>query len=218
MFCLHREGSSVSRENEAVFWASDWTTTRHTIRVADTAREAAVNCGWLLQRLSRFPPATHHRATLSLRLSPSPSSPHIGRYCLHLLESLCYHPDPLSLSLFLSLCQWIPPSSLSSSYFHHPRGERWFFIGQRQRTFRHLREVESESNSLKSRRQISDQISWYCDIQHRYCDYQLFQEYPYQSIKGLLNDQLYNMRYISTVYKIYSICKIFYQNFNIILI
>lgn len=94
-----REDSSVSGENKDVFWASNWTT-RHTVCVADTAREAAVNCGWLLQRLSRFLPATHHRATLSLRLSPSPSSSYIERQCrFHLLESLRRHPDPLSLSL-----------------------------------------------------------------------------------------------------------------------
>lgn len=129
---MTREDSSVSRENEDVFWASNWTI-RHTVCVADTAREAAVNCGWLLQRLSRFPPTTHHRATLSLlRLSPSPSSSYIERWCrFHLLESLRHHSDPLYLSLSLSL-----PANFRAHplHYYHPNRERWFFNVPRQRT------------------------------------------------------------------------------------
>lgn len=113
MFCLHREGLSLPRENGDVFWASD-STTRHTVCVADTAREAAVNCGWLLQRLSRFPPATHYRATLSLCVShPRPLRPTSDGD----IASTFSDPSAVTLirsrSPFLSFCQRISELTLS---------------------------------------------------------------------------------------------------------
>lgn len=85
------------------------------------------------------------RHPVSLRLSPSPSSPHIGCRCrVHLLSSL-HHSDPLSLSLFASEF----PSSPSSSYFHHSSRERWFLDGPRQRTPASATSARSRVNLIR---------------------------------------------------------------------
>lgn len=132
MFCLHREDLSVPRENEDVFWASDWTT-RHTVCVADTAREAAVNCGWLLAS-EAFPLSTSDalpRHPVSASLTLALFAPH--RTVILPPPSRIPLPSPWS-ALPFSLFASESPSSPSSSYFHHPRRERWFFNGQHQRT------------------------------------------------------------------------------------
>lgn len=174
MFCLHREGSSVSRENKDVFWASD--AERRDTRYVWLTRLARPQ--WTVGGCFRGFPAFHQRRTTAPPcLCVSHSHP-LRPTSDGDIASTFSNPSAVTLirsrSLFLSFCQWIseltlfvvlPPPARRKVVFQRP--------APTNARVRHLREVESESNSLKSRRQISDQIS------NRYCDYQLFREYPY---------------------------------------
>lgn len=132
MFCLHREGSSVSRENKDVFWASD--AERRDTRYVWLTRLARPQ--WTVGGCFRGFPAFHQRRTTAPPCL-CVSHPHPLRPTSVILPppSRIPLPSPWSaLALSFSLFASESPSSPSSSYFHHPRGERWFFNGQRQRT------------------------------------------------------------------------------------